>query len=67
MDADGNGTVEFDELTSSLADLILGPCRPAVAVVVDQAQLAEAFRAFNRDSNGFISTAELAQPMARMG
>ncbi|KAK8453066.1 hypothetical protein SEVIR_5G224500v4 [Setaria viridis] len=65
MDADGNGTVEFDELASSLAPLLLGPCRPAVAV--DQAQLAEAFRAFDRDGNGFISAAELARSMARMG
>ncbi|KAG2589886.1 hypothetical protein PVAP13_5NG298100 [Panicum virgatum] len=65
MDADGNGTVEFDELASSLAPLLLGPCRPAVAV--DQAQLAEAFRAFDRDGNGFISAAELARSMARLG
>jgi calcium-binding protein CML len=64
MDADGNGTVEFDEL-SSLAPLLLGPCRPAVAV--DHAQLAEAFRAFDRDGNGFISAAELARSMALMG
>ena len=65
MDADGNGTVEFDELASSLAPLLLGPCRPAVAV--DQAQLAEAFRALDRDGNGFISAAELARSMARLG
>jgi calcium-binding protein CML len=65
MDADGNGTVEFDELASSLAPLLLGPCRPTVSV--DQAQLAEAFRAFDRDGNGFISAAELASTMARMG
>ena len=65
MDADGNNTVELDELASSLAPLLLGPCRPAVAV--DQAQLAEAFRAFDRDGNGFISAAELARSMARLG
>jgi calcium-binding protein CML len=65
MDADRNGTVEFDELASSLAPLLLGPCRPTVAV--DQVQLAEAFRAFDRDGNGFISAAELASTMARMG
>ncbi|CAD6212849.1 unnamed protein product [Miscanthus lutarioriparius] len=62
MDADGNDTVEFDELASSLAPLLLGPCRPAVAV--DHAQLAEAF---DRDGNGFISAAELARSMAFMG
>jgi calcium-binding protein CML len=65
MDVDGNGTVEFDELASSLAQLLLGPCRPSVAV--DHAQLAEAFRAFDRDGNGYISAAELARSMARMG
>ena len=49
MDADGNGTVEFNELASSLAPLLLGPCRPAVAV--DHVQLAEAFHAFDHDGN----------------
>jgi calcium-binding protein CML len=65
MDIDGNGTVEFEELTSSLSQLLLGPCRPSVAV--DHEQLAEAFRAFDRDGNGYISAAELARSMARMG
>ncbi|XP_044972491.1 probable calcium-binding protein CML12 [Hordeum vulgare subsp. vulgare] len=65
MDADGNGTVEFDELASSLSQLLLGPGRPAVAV--DHEQLAEAFRAFDRDGNGYISAAELARSMAQMG
>uniref|UniRef100_A0ACD6ATF2 Uncharacterized protein n=2 Tax=Avena sativa TaxID=4498 RepID=A0ACD6ATF2_AVESA len=65
MDVDGNGTVEFDELTSSLSQLLLGPCRPSVSV--DPEQLAEAFRGFDRDGNGYISAAELARSMARMG
>ncbi|EMS46953.1 putative calcium-binding protein CML12 [Triticum urartu] len=65
MDIDGNGTVEFDELTSSLSQLLLGPGRSSVAV--DHEQLAEAFRAFDRDGNGYISAAELARSMAQMG
>jgi calcium-binding protein CML len=35
-------------------------------MAVDHAQLAEAFRAFDRDGNGFISAAELAHSMALM-
>jgi len=35
MDADGNGTVEFNELASTLAPLLLGPCRrPSAARAV---------------------------------
>ena len=26
MDADGKGTVDFDELASSITQLLLGPC-----------------------------------------
>ena len=62
MDADGNGTVEFDELAAAIAPLLTTQTH-----LVDQAQLLEVFRAFDRDGNGFISAAELARSMARLG
>ncbi|URE30200.1 calcium-binding protein [Musa troglodytarum] len=61
MDANGNGTVEFDELAAALAPVM------TEQAVVDQKQLLEVFRCFDRDGNGFISAAELARSMARMG
>ncbi|CAN6341150.1 unnamed protein product [Urochloa humidicola] len=62
MDADGNGAVEFDELAAAIAPLLT-----AQTHLVDQAQLLEVFRAFDRDGNGYISAAELARSMARLG
>ncbi|XP_006655624.2 probable calcium-binding protein CML14 [Oryza brachyantha] len=62
MDADGNGSVEFDELAAAIA-----PVLTTQTHLVDQAQLLEVFRAFDRDGNGFISAAELARSMARLG
>ncbi|PAN17977.1 hypothetical protein GQ55_3G159400 [Panicum hallii var. hallii] len=62
MDADGNGAVEFDELAAAIAPLLTTQTH-----LVDQAQLLEVFRAFDRDGNGFISAAELARSMARLG
>ena len=62
MDADGNGAVEFDELADAIAPLLTTQTH-----LVDQAQLLEVFRAFDRDGNGFISAAELARSMARLG
>ncbi|KAI5330340.1 hypothetical protein PRUPE_5G214100 [Prunus persica] len=61
MDSNGNGSVEFDELVSAiLPDMneeILG----------NQEQLLEVFRSFDRDGNGYITAAELAGSMAKMG
>ncbi|XP_062232217.1 probable calcium-binding protein CML14 [Phragmites australis] len=62
MDADGNGKVEFDELAGAIA-----PVLTTQTHLVDQAQLLEVFRAFDRDGNGYISAAELARSMARLG
>ncbi|CAN6331897.1 unnamed protein product [Urochloa humidicola] len=62
MDADGNGAVEFDELAAAIAPLLTTQTH-----LVDQAQLLEVFRAFDRDGNGYISAAELARSMARLG
>lgn len=61
MDANGNGFVEFDELVSTiLPDL-------DEQVLLNQDQLMEVFRSFDRDGNGYITAAELAGQMAKMG
>ncbi|KAJ7978814.1 Calcium-binding protein [Quillaja saponaria] len=61
MDSNGNGSVEFDELVSAiLPDM-------NEEVLVNQGQLLDVFRSFDRDGNGFISAAELAGSMAKMG
>lgn len=49
-------------LASFLTELIVGPCRPTVTL--DQAEVAEALRAFDCDGNGFICATELARSMA---
>ncbi|KAJ7956555.1 Calcium-binding protein [Quillaja saponaria] len=61
MDSNGNGSVEFDEL----ANAILPDMNEEI--LVNQEQLLEVFRSFDRDGNGYISAAELAGSMAKMG
>ncbi|KAK1601501.1 hypothetical protein QYE76_071923 [Lolium multiflorum] len=63
IDADGSGTVEFDELARAIAPVLTAHAPR----LVDQAQLLEVFQAFDRDVNGYISAAELARSMARLG
>ncbi|XP_073301373.1 probable calcium-binding protein CML15 [Primulina huaijiensis] len=61
MDANGNGSIEFDELVGAiLPDL-------NEQILINQDQLLEVFRSFDRDGNGYITTAELAGQMAKMG
>lgn len=61
MDANGNGSVEFDELAGAiLPDL-------DEQVLLNTDQLMEVFRSFDRDGNGYITAAELAGQMAKMG
>ncbi|KAF6169018.1 hypothetical protein GIB67_038515 [Kingdonia uniflora] len=61
MDANGNGSVEFEELVNAiLPDM-------NEEVLINQEQLLEVFRSFDRDGNGFITAAELAGSMAKMG
>uniref|UniRef100_A0A5B7BFW1 Putative calcium-binding protein CML15 n=1 Tax=Davidia involucrata TaxID=16924 RepID=A0A5B7BFW1_DAVIN len=61
MDSNGNGSIEFDELVDAiLPDM-------SEEVLVNQEQLLEVFRSFDRDGNGYITTAELAGQMAKMG
>ncbi|KAJ8772222.1 hypothetical protein K2173_027399 [Erythroxylum novogranatense] len=61
MDSNGNGAVEFDELVNAIL--------PDVneEIFVNQEQLLEIFHLFDRDGNGYISAAELAGCMAKMG
>ncbi|KAI6683339.1 hypothetical protein NL676_029252 [Syzygium grande] len=61
MDANGNGLVEFDELVNAiLPDM-------NEDALINQEQLLEVFRSFDRDGNGYITAAELAGAMAKMG
>lgn len=61
MDSNGNGSVEFDELVNAiLPDM-------NEEILINQEQLLEVFRSFDRDGNGYISAAELAGSMAKMG
>ncbi|EYU22604.1 hypothetical protein ABFS83_05G028500 [Erythranthe nasuta] len=61
MDANGNGSIEFDELVEAiLPDM-------NEQVLINQDQMMEVFRSFDRDGNGYITAAELAGSMAKMG
>ncbi|TXG56759.1 hypothetical protein EZV62_018072 [Acer yangbiense] len=61
MDSNANGLVEFDELVQAiLPDM-------SEEVLINQEQLSEVFRSFDRDGNGYITAAELAGSMAKMG
>ncbi|KAB8117403.1 hypothetical protein EE612_059377, partial [Oryza sativa] len=52
----------IDVLASILTELIVGPCCPIITL--DQAEVAEAFRAFDCKGNGFISAIELTRSIA---
>lgn len=61
IDANGNGSIEFEELVEAiLPDM-------NEQVLINQDQLMEVFRSFDRDGNGYITAAELAGQMAKMG
>ncbi|MED6110373.1 hypothetical protein PIB30_008477 [Stylosanthes scabra] len=61
MDSNGNGSVEFDELVRAIM-----PDMDA-QILINQEQLLAMFKCFDRDGNGYISAAELAGAMAKMG
>ncbi|XP_027332913.1 probable calcium-binding protein CML15 [Abrus precatorius] len=61
MDSNGNGTVEFDELVKTILPEM------NAQVLLNQEQLLGVFKCFDRDRNGYISAAELAGAMAKMG
>ncbi|KAK4780874.1 hypothetical protein SAY87_016980 [Trapa incisa] len=64
IDANSNGKIEFDELVSAL---LPDDHSASHELFINQDQLLEVFRSFDRDGNGFISAAELAGSMAKMG
>ncbi|KAI3985585.1 hypothetical protein MKX01_033868 [Papaver californicum] len=61
IDANGNGSVEFDELVSAIMPDM------NEEILINQEQLMEIFRSFDRDGNRYITPAELAGSMAKMG
>lgn len=61
MDLNGNGSIEFDELVGAIfSDL-------NEEILINQDQLMQVFRLFDRDGNGYITAAELVGQMAKMG
>ena len=62
MDSDGNGKVKFEEFVDAMTIDV-----KTEEIVIDQRQLLEAFRSFDREGNGFITPTQLAISMAKMG
>ncbi|XP_047978707.1 probable calcium-binding protein CML16, partial [Salvia hispanica] len=56
-----NGSIEFDELVGAIL------ANTNKEVLLNQDQLIELFRSFDRDGSGYITAAELAGQMAKMG
>ncbi|XP_039042430.1 probable calcium-binding protein CML15 [Hibiscus syriacus] len=61
MDSNGNGAVEFDELVSAILPTFKRE------ITVNEGELMEVFRLFDRDGKGFITAVELAGCMDKMG
>ncbi|XP_061353313.1 probable calcium-binding protein CML11 [Gastrolobium bilobum] len=61
-DTNNNGLVEFSEFVALVAPELLPAKSP-----YSEEQLRQLFRIFDRDGNGFITAAELAHSMARLG
>lgn len=61
-DTNSNGLVEFSEFIGLVAPEILSAKSPYT-----EDQLKQLFRMFDRDGNGFITAAELAHSMAKLG
>ncbi|KAI8927151.1 hypothetical protein BC831DRAFT_453501 [Entophlyctis helioformis] len=59
LDADGNGTVEFDELMAMMT-------RKMKEIDFEE-ERKEAFKMFDKDGNGFITAAELKIVMTNIG
>eukprot|EP01084_Bolivina_argentea_P124141 219985_1 len=59
VDADGNGTIDFSEFLTMLARKLKD--------TNDEDHIKEAFKVFDKDSNGFISAAELKHVMTNSG
>ncbi|CAI0400649.1 unnamed protein product [Linum tenue] len=71
IDANGNGSIEFDELVSAISNNIdeetLVSNNIDEETLGNQDHILEVFRLFDRDGNGVITSAELAGAMAKMG
>lgn len=61
-DKNSNGLIEFSEFITLVAPDLL----PAKSPYTED-QLRQLFRLFDRDGNGFITAAELAHSMAKLG
>lgn len=61
-DTNNNGLIEFSEFVALVAPELL----PAKSPYTEE-QLRQLFRMFDRDGNGFITAAELAHSMAKLG
>lgn len=62
-DTNNNGLVEFSEFVNLVApELMLSDKSP-----YSEEQLKQLFKMFDRDGNGFITAAELAHSMAKLG
>lgn len=59
VDADGNGTIDFEEFLAMMAK----QCMKADS----EEELREAFKVFDKDGNGYISAAELRHVMTNLG
>ncbi|XVF52315.1 hypothetical protein PTKIN_Ptkin05aG0008800 [Pterospermum kingtungense] len=61
-DTNNNGLVEFSEFVALVAPELLSEKSP-----YSEEQLKQLFKMFDRDGNGFITAAELAHSMAKLG
>ncbi|KAK8690983.1 hypothetical protein V6N13_074504 [Hibiscus sabdariffa] len=61
-DTNNNGLVEFSEFVSLVAPELLSEKSP-----YNEEQLKQLFKMFDRDGNGYITAAELAHSMAKLG
>jgi len=59
VDADGNGTIDFEEFLVMMARKIQDTDL--------EAEIREAFKVFDEDGNGYISAPELKHIMASLG
>ena len=58
-DADGNGTIDFNEFLAMMARKLKD--------VDTEEEIREAFKVFDKDGNGYISAAELRHVMQNLG